>query len=65
MYAALASTLIPKVKILQGNEDGAGPEIELLDSEEDSIPFDVSHVPIYVSLAQIGQSEFGPQGPGV
>lgn len=58
MYAALASTLIPKVKILQGSEEGAGPEIELLDQEADSELFDASHVPIYVSLAQIGQREF-------
>jgi exosome complex RNA-binding protein Rrp42 (RNase PH superfamily) len=57
MYAALASTVIPKVKILQGGEEGAGPDIELLDQEADGELFDVSHVPIFVSLAQIGQRE--------
>mmetsp|Transcript_27698 Transcript_27698/g.54111 ORF Transcript_27698/g.54111 Transcript_27698/m.54111 type:complete len:296 (+) Transcript_27698:31-918(+) len=55
IYAALANTLIPQVKVLLGTEEGAGPEIELMDSSDDCLPFDVSDVPIYTTLAQIGQ----------
>jgi exosome complex component RRP42 len=47
VYAALADTSIPKIKILDGNE------IELLDGPEDCTPMVVEDIPIFVTLWQI------------
>ena len=47
VFAALANTAIPKIKILEGNE------IELLDGPEDCTPMDVREVPVFVTLSQV------------
>ena len=49
VYAALANTAIPKIKISEGNE------IELLDSPEDCTLMSVEDIPVFVTLSNIGK----------
>lgn len=52
-YAALADTVLPKVKAVAS--EGGEVKIDVNDAIEECEPFDVSSVPIFVTLTQIGQ----------